>query len=158
MTVDINVDPALGLTHAVLVELLDIWRGHCDGDAIPPWPMFDPLEIPPSTLPHLYLIDGLETMPPRLRWRLLGTHTTQMLGRDNTGKFFDELYPPDDVRDMSAPVLEIMEMRAPLRLSGRSLFVGKDWIHYECIYLPYSGDDGGISMIVGGIVYEPMGT
>jgi len=158
MTVDITIDRTLNLKPVVLVELLEIWRSQRGTDVMPQWSVFDPLDIPAATLPHLYLIDVLETKPPRLRWRLLGTHTTEMLGRDNTGKYFDELYPPEDARDMAAPVFLIQEERVPLRLTGQSLFAGKDWIHYECLYLPYAGNTQSVAMIVGGIVYEITGT
>ncbi|MBT3370170.1 MAG: PAS domain-containing protein [Rhodospirillaceae bacterium] len=154
MTVDINIDPSLGLKQAILMELLEIWRGQCNGEVMPPWPDFDVLQIPAAMLPRLYLIDGLENNPPRPRWRLLGTHTTEVLERDNTGKYFDEIYSPKDTQDMSVPVLWVREQKAPLRLDGQTQFADKDWIHYECIYLPYAGESGDVAMVLGGIVYE----
>jgi hypothetical protein len=77
-----------------------------------------------------------------------------MLGRDNTGKFFDEVYPVEDAREMSVPVLWVLERKVPLRITGQSLFAGKDWIYYECIYLPYAKNGRNVAMILGGIVYE----
>jgi hypothetical protein len=41
-----------------------------------------------------------------------------------------------------------------LRLDGQTQFADKDWIHYECIYLPYAGESGDVAMVLGGIVYE----
>ena len=55
---------------------------------------------------------------------------------------------------MSVPVLWVREQKAPLRLDGQTQFADKDWIHYECIYLPYAGESGDVAMVLGGIVYE----
>lgn len=154
MSVDINIDPLLNLEHPVLVALLDIWRGHADDRAMPDFSAFDAVKIPPAILPHLYLIDDLENEEPRPRWRLLGTHTTTKLGRDNTGKHFDEIYSAEDARDMTIPVLWVMEKRAPARITGLTLYANKEWLRYECIYLPYSSDGEKVDLILGGVVYD----
>ena len=55
MTVDINIDPSLGLRQALVRELLEIGRGQCGGVVMPPWPLFDVLRIPAAIMPRLYL-------------------------------------------------------------------------------------------------------
>jgi len=55
MTVDMNIDPSLGLRQAVVRELLEIGRGQCGRVVMPPWPLFDVLRIPVAILPRLYL-------------------------------------------------------------------------------------------------------
>ncbi|MDA1099759.1 MAG: PAS domain-containing protein [Proteobacteria bacterium] len=154
MSIHINIDPLLDFQQPVLAELLGIWRGQANADVMPRWSVFDPVRIPPRILPHLYLIDGLDEKEPRPRWRLLGTHTTDTLGRDNTGKYFDEIYSAEDARDMSVPVLWVMEKRVPARITGRTRYADMDWLPFESIYLPYSGNSENVKRILGGVVYE----
>lgn len=153
MSIHIDIDPMLKFEQTILVELLEIWRGQAKADAMPDWSAFDPVKIPTRILPHLYLIDGLDEKLPRPRWRLLGTHTTNTLGRDNTGKYFDEVYSAEDARDMSVPVLWVMEKREPARITGLTLYADMDWLPFESIYLPYSGSGGTVNRILGGVVY-----
>jgi len=157
MEIDINIDPSLNLENAVLLELLEIWRAQSDGSSMPPWSSFDAAVIPARLLPHLYVIDGLIEKPPRPRWRLLGTHTTAALGRDNTGKYYDEIYSPENANEMSKPVFWVMDKAVPVRLTGLSVFARKDWLRYECVYLPYSDNGEHIDIILGGIVYGESG-
>ncbi len=153
MTVDLTIDPDLALENPILSDVLTLWRSQAGTTEIPPWTAFDPTQMPPRLLPHLYLIDGLSQDTPRPRWRLLGTHTTETLGRDNTGRYFDEVYSPEDAEAMSMPVLWVLRERRPLRIYGASLFANKEWLYYECIYLPYSTQNAKVGVILGAIVF-----
>jgi len=51
----VNIDPSLGLRQVVVRELLEIGRGQCGDVVMPPWLLFDVLQIPVAILPRLYL-------------------------------------------------------------------------------------------------------
>jgi len=87
--------------------------------AMPSRQDFDPLKLPVQLLPHIMLIDASGTMPIRLRWRLVGTYITERIGRDMTGRFWDEIYEDKVLREMSkAPLWAIEHRRRTHRGKG----------------------------------------
>lgn len=114
----------------------------------------DPLAMPKHLLPHLELIDVIAETELRFRWRLIGTHVTAAVGRDCTGRFFDELYLGDDFETVSQPFRWVAETARPLRWFGSSGFIGRDWQSYEGVYLPLSSDGVVVDMIFAGVHYD----
>jgi hypothetical protein len=74
--------------------LFAYWEALRRGRVAPEAGEIDPLQIPPSALPHVILVD-LEQWPLRARYRLVGTHSTEVAGWDYTGKYVDELDMPN---------------------------------------------------------------
>lgn len=71
--------------------LYDYWRSIHPGGGLPGRRHFDPVDIP-TLLSHLWMID-VAREPLRFRFRLLGTEIVKFTGRDDTGRWLDEVYP-----------------------------------------------------------------
>ena len=110
-----------------------------------------PAELP-ALLPHLFLID-IEPTPLRLRYRLLGTALTGAVGRDSTGRYCDEIYPPAAMARIEESYRWMMAARAPVRTHGRAIHHQLGFYDYEMLHLPPSPDDDRVTMVVGGLFF-----
>jgi hypothetical protein len=148
-----EIDPDLTIQSERLVEVADYWRMLRGARNMPTRGDVDPMQMPRHLLPHLELID-VERQPKfRLRWRLIGTQVTTAVGRDATGKYFDEIYIGEDFATVSEPFEWVAKNAKPLRWYGTSGFVSKEWQAYEGVYLPLSGDDKTVDVILGAVQY-----
>lgn len=145
-----DADLDLNIQAPVLRELLDYWQGLPHGDAFPGRADIVPSRIK-QILPFLMLVDAVGP-PPRFRWRLLGTAITQVMGRDNTGRWFDELYTPEVLARMIEIYSLAIERRCPVRYTGTFDLAGKDHISFESLHLPLADADGRIVMLMVGMV------
>lgn len=143
----VNIDPDLKFDEPALGELLAYWQGKRRGRPMPARGDIDPLDLP-GHMGHLCLID-VELAPRRLRYRLLGSVVTEALGRDMTGRYFDEIYADDALADANRALEWIIEQRAPLRSHGRVLYKDKSHYRYETLNLPLSEDGETVNMIFG---------
>lgn len=158
MSLNVEIDPDLGLKSHALVELLAYWRNLRAEGEMPSKDDVDPLNIPAPLWPYLELVEIHRGDSLRLRWRLIGTHVTEAVSRDATGSFFDEPYDQDDYETLAMPFRWVMEHSRPLRLFGASGFVNKAWNSYEGIYLPLSSDGTQVDTILGGVHYAAIST
>jgi hypothetical protein len=158
MSLNVEIDPDLGLESPMLVDLLAYWRGLRAGRRMPSKDDVDPLNIPAPLWPYLELVDVYLGAPPRLRWRLIGTHVTEAVSRDATGSYFEDLYGADDYQTLAMPFNWVIARGQPLRLFGSSSFVDKAWNNYEGIYLPLSDDGESVNTILGGVHYAAIST
>lgn len=149
-----DLDPKLAFQSERLVEVVDYWHAVRGDRPMPSRRHVDPLAIPGHLLPHLELIDVLHHPKLRFRWRLIGTHVTAAVGRDQTGRYFDEIYPGDDFATVSEPFKWVVDNAQPLRWFGTSAFIGRDWQAYEGVYLPLSDDATRVDMIFAGVQYD----
>lgn len=95
---------------------------------------FDPLAMR-DWLGHLYLADVIGA-GQRFRYRLVGTQIVRMLGRDVTGRHFDEIYGVQDYEEFVASFRWIVANRRPMRSHGRVRFAGKEFYDFEAIEVP----------------------
>ncbi len=134
-----------------LRQLHRYWDEKRAGRAMPQRPDIDPTEIP-TLLSHIALI-GVETDPRRLYYRLIGTHITQALGRDHTGKYFDEAFRGLMLEDITRVYDGVIVSRAPIRYSGKALYSKNEYRDYESVHLPLSQDGETVSVIMVGQEY-----
>lgn len=111
----------------------------------------DPIEIP-SLLPHVSLI-SVEHTPFRLFYRLIGTHITEAVGRDSTGRYFGEVYEGEILTNMVRRFSTVVQSKTPARFMARAIFAGKDYRHYETVHLPLSDDGQTVNMILAGVQF-----
>ncbi len=71
-----------------LAALFDYWELTRGARAMPRRRDIDPIDMPPTLLPLLELI---ELVGGRLRYRLVGTAMVDAMGRDATGRFLDQV-------------------------------------------------------------------
>lgn len=146
-------DPFLKVQHPLLKCLLSIYTGAKDGRHMPTRADLDPTNLPPAILPHLLLIDVLPGDPTRFKWRLIGTAITRVMGRDSTGKYWDELYDKDVLASLSQTSLWVVQNRMPLRTVTKAPVDGRDFQISENLELPLSEDGEAVSAILVAAMY-----
>jgi len=73
-----------------LIQFYDYWVSLCGERPMPSRKDVDPLQIAPSHLPNLMLID-VHHDPRRYRYRLVGTNVVEASGDNRTGRYFDDV-------------------------------------------------------------------
>jgi hypothetical protein len=108
---------------------------------------FDPLDLR-AHLGHLLLVD-VERAPLRFRYRLVGTTITEIIKRDVTGRYFEEIYTGRLLVDLIDAFSTVVETRAPLRIYSTTGHPRNDVYVYDCVLLPLSADGESVNMILG---------
>ena len=139
-TIEYELDPDLNIQHPLLRDGLKVWND-LRGDRPMPAPAdIDPLKLPVRLLPNIMLLD-IEYQPRRrYRWRLIGTYITETLGRDSTGRYWDEIYDSRAMHELCQGPTWVIENRRPLRNLGTAHFVNKTYLKIESVDMPLSTD------------------
>lgn len=145
-----QADYSVDLSSPVLRDLLGYWRSLTADARIPTRADVDPQAMRPW-LPHVMLVD-VQFAPRRFRWRLIGTHVTQTLGRDVTGRWFDELYDPPILTGMCEAYSHSVDRRAPVRFTGRADFAHKTHVAFESLHMPLVDAGDRVNMLLAGAV------
>lgn len=138
-------DPDIALENADLKALLTYWNSKRAGREMPTRDDIDPLDLG-YVLANILMVD-VQHQPLRFRWRLIGTEITAVLGRDRTGRWFDEVYEGATLDGFNAALELSVRTRRPMRFVGDGDFAQRDYLAYESIQLPLS-DDGELVNIV----------
>lgn len=117
----------------VLNSLFSYWKSKRIGTKPPDRRDIDPVDIPPSILPHLALIEMVER--DRFKLRLVGTEVVRQYGRDNTGRFIDEYLSGDYLAYLTSLYNEVREKRLPI-LSESIFRHSEHHIHTTRLILP----------------------
>ena len=112
----------------------------------------DPLDVP-ALLPFICLIDVIDS-PRDFRFRLAGTHLTERIGMELTGRRIGEVFPPAFRAEVHYHWNSCIERRAPLAGSGKLWVPGREHVGWEGIVLPLSPDNDGVNMLLGGGVIK----
>lgn len=139
-------DLELDVQNPGLQTLLDYWQEKRGDRPMPARADIDPLEFR-GVLPQV-LIAEVHHAPLRFRWRLIGTDVTKTLGRDQTGKWFADIYRGDVLTAFNAALELSVVMRRPIRFVGRGGFVAKEHMDYEGVHMPLSDDGETVNMIL----------
>src|SRR5262245_23618100 len=130
------VDPGLAFVDPRLAKLAALWREHAQGERIPERGAFGPDALHAlGVLPNVMLVEVVDG-GARFRYRLVGTEITTTVGRDATGKFFDELYTPRTLKNRTESLRWVLRERRPLRTTDRLDVKGKEHIGYEALVAP----------------------
>ncbi|MBK8157713.1 MAG: PAS domain-containing protein [Rhodospirillaceae bacterium] len=89
-------------------------------------------------LGHLAIVD-IERNPFRLRYRLVGTRLTELLGHELTGRYVDELYSRRVRREATEAYRSVIEARRPHYRHARFWLVLKT-VGYHRLILPFTRD------------------
>ncbi len=143
-----SLDPTLACENRVVKSTLSCWRSICGDREMPSRSEIGPTILPPFLLPHLILIDVERNPEPRFRWRLIGTYIVDRLGRDSTGKYWDEIYDVAVYNELSKGVSWVLQHRRPVRTIGFAPVEGKKHLSTESIVLPLSTNGNDIDIIM----------
>ncbi|MEC9346739.1 MAG: PAS domain-containing protein [Pseudomonadota bacterium] len=155
--ISFELDPALDFQAPLLRAGHDYWNRIRDGRDVPLRRSVDPLTMPPGLLSHVLLIDVVQAPKLRFRWRLIGTHVTEALGRDMTGAWWDDIYRPDVIAALSTGPLEALRTGRPVRTLGRAPLDSHSFMSSENMDAPLSSDGSAIDMIMVVTLFEGMG-
>jgi len=151
----VDLDPDLNCRDATLLAVYRYWLDKCGDRTFPSRADIDPTDLAPH-LGNLVLID-VERTPMRLRYRLIGTRITQVMNRDSTGKYYDEIYPEPLLRQIYASFQWMIDHYRPLRTFGEAFYPDRNFYHYEILNLPLAANGRDIDMVLGGLVFHPAG-
>lgn len=147
-TIDYQLDPDLNLRHPLLREGLRIWNDLRGARPMPAPADIDPLKFPARLLPHIALLD-IEYRPARrFRWRLIGTYVTKTLGRDSTGRYWDEIYDDHAMNAIATGPTWVIENRRPIRNLGSAHYADKTYLRSESVDMPLSSDGDVIDRLL----------
>lgn len=147
----VNIDDDLVCTDPAARELLAYWEGKKAGRRLPSRKDIDPFEIK-GLLRNVLLID-VEHDPLRLKYRLIGTGITTAMGRDSTGKYYDEIYSKKLLSGIYASFEWMFQNYRPLRTHGEAFYPDRNFYKYETLNLPLSSDGETINMILAGLYF-----
>jgi hypothetical protein len=142
----VSLDPALAFARPELKDLLDFWQSKRRGHPMPARADFDPLDLR-AHLGHLMLVD-VERARLRFRYRLVGTKITEIIKRDVTGRYFEEIYTGRLLVDLIGAFSKVVATRAPLRIYSTTGHPRNDVYLYDCVLLPLSADGESVTMIL----------
>lgn len=130
-----------------LHEVLRYWSAKRGDRPMPSRRDIDPLELGPTVLPHLMLVDVEEG--PRFRYRLFGTAVTGAFGMDATGHYIDAIMV-GKYRDFLLGLYnDLLTMKKPV-YSTSIYGVRRDtkmWT--QRLMLPLSTDGDAVDMVLG---------
>lgn len=143
-----SIDSELEFESSVLSRGHAVWSALKYDQGLPKPDDIDPLEFPVDLLPHIQLLDVEHEPRLRFRWRLIGTHVTESLGRDSTGKYWDEYYDPKAYSVLTTGALWVLENRKPIRVVGRAQYTEEEVIKSESVDMPLSYDGKKVDRII----------
>ncbi len=146
-----TLDEYLVFASKELPRLIALWESKCRGDRLPARADFEADEL--MRMGGFIALIDVQQEPERFRFRLIGTGITEMLGRDSTGLYLDELYDADKYDIAVEGYRYCIAHRRPARARGRMVHANMDLVHFESVDLPLAGDGRTVDMIMKGAHY-----
>lgn len=108
----------------------------------------DPIDLGPSLLPHLGLMDIVDG-GARVRYRLLGTNIVERWGRDPTGRFMDEVMSGTYGAYIHSLYRTLVQACAPVFSESLFRWDAEGYLRARRLYLPltHGGTDVAIALI-----------
>jgi hypothetical protein len=142
--------------HPVVRGVYEYWLSLYSEGRLPGRQHVDPCVIP-HLLPHVFLVD-IEGPPQRFRYRLVGTAYVDLMGRDLTGCYFDDVHPGFE-GEVRRHYIDAIEQRRPVYRKGQVMFAleAQRFLGMERIIVPLARNGTDVDMILGSIVYTHNG-
>lgn len=132
----------------ILPELIAFWEAARPGPLLPGRAAFDAVDLL-RFKGHISLVE-IERNPQRFRFRLVGTAITEMLGRDSTGLYLDQLYSAETYDLAVAGYRYCVDTGLPAKASGQMVHANKEYVQFESVDLPLATDGTTVDMILKG--------
>lgn len=139
---------SLQIQSGIIREGVAEWDRLRAGRAQPLRSDIDPLTLPRRLLPYILLIDVTDHDLPDFRWRLIGTHITEVMQRDSTGSDWRALYDEADFAKVSLGPRYVLETGVPCRTLTRAPTDNRQFLSIESVDLPLSTDGQRTDMIM----------
>jgi hypothetical protein len=130
----------------------EYWLSKCAGTRLPRRADIRAKEIP-RLLPYVFLVDVVRARgdPPAFRFRLVGTQIITWAGRDHTGAMIDEPSYGPNWRQVHEIYAGVVATREPAYSEYSAPWQGREFLTYERIIAPLSGDGETIDMLFGAL-------
>ena len=137
--------------------LFDYWLDRLADGQLPSRADIDPIDFP-HLLGRINLIEVLHTQPRmRFRYRLWGTKIADLIGRDYTGRFIEDLMLPTDYRRISGALTETVESHRPHFWQVPIPFIGRDFGSYRRLLLPLASDGETVDLLMALLIEDDSG-
>lgn len=107
----------------------------------------DPIEIR-DLLPHIFMFDVLRH-PTDFKMRLHGTHLAEVMGRDNTGDFFQKMYQGDHAKKLWDIYCDVANDFSVIYSQHSAAWMAKDYVYYERLLMPLSDNGKDVDILLG---------
>jgi hypothetical protein len=141
-----TLDSSLRFESTELVAALGLWESKRIGNELPARSDFSHDDFR-QFMGNIVLVD-VETDPRRYRYRLIGSNVTELVERDMTGRYLDDIYGEPDFRKVVHSFSTIMENRQPIRGYSDVSHARKGHIHVEVLDAPLASDGVNTDMII----------
>jgi hypothetical protein len=167
MVVRVRICEVSDIDSPILREVLAYWTTKRTEQPLPARSNFDPLVEVPRLVPHLMLAE-YHSIPPRFRFRVVGTSVVDCMGEDRTGKWVDADQARTDkmaTDKMGADQIGTNQIARLLSSSveqngptyGHASFQTPNglWVTCRWLNLPMASDGVIIDRILGSMVQVP---
>lgn len=153
---DMWEDPDVLQQSASLKTLFDFWQRLRTGTALPARADF----LPEHLRPWLGLVSLADVAhePRRFRWRNIATGVTERLGRDMSGRWFDEVYEGPTLATFVAAYSLAVDRREPVGFGARYRYLDKQHLSTRMLHLPLASNGRDVDMILIGNDYSGSGS
>jgi hypothetical protein len=140
------------IVHPSLQRLYQYWVDKRGVRSMPARADLDPLDIR-FAMGNVILVDVIEGEPLQFRIRLHGTHLSERVRFDLTGKMLDEM-PQAEFRELTRQsFIKVATTRQPLHAKTDRV-LDKRRRSYETVILPLSSDGERVDRILCGLFYD----
>jgi hypothetical protein len=136
-------------------DLLEIWRElAAEAGGIPRRKDLTPQKLR-AHLKDVGIYERLHDANGHMRYRarVMGARFGAVLG-NFTGRYFDEVVPPNFLKRWYAAPDAVLAEKAPLRFVSRSETSGKGFMTGEYLMCPLLGDDGAVNTVLSSAIFE----
>lgn len=138
--------------------LYELWRAACRPGQLPSRSDFDPTDLPPRLLAQVLLFDCVQAAQGwRFRFRVAGTAFTDLTGIEATGRFLDEIAPPERTRPVQTALEAIVDKGRPFYLESRLTLANRDFVRVRRLGLPLAQDGINVDMVLAIFAAMPRG-
>ena len=149
----VRLDATLAFDRPELKTLLEIWDALRKDRRMPSRADLNLFHLK-AHMGHLFLVD-VQRDPLRFRYRLVGTKITDIVHRDVTGRYFEDIYTGRLLQSMIEVQSWVVNERAPLRIYSRTGHPDNKLYVYDGLLLPLSADGETVNMVLGELLFTP---
>jgi hypothetical protein len=136
-----------------LRSLYDYWHAlGVAADGLPPVQAFDPLQLP-KLLPNLWILEVAQDTH-RLRMRLAGENINVIYRRNLGGRYFNDVFQPEEVALLVERYTRALNEPAILRAAGAIYAAAGRLSQGERLALPMLGRSGLTDTMLGATYYD----
>ncbi|HVJ55855.1 MAG TPA: PAS domain-containing protein [Aliidongia sp.] len=129
----------------------DFWKSRRLEGALPLKSSIDPVEMPRSILPNLFLHEW--EGPGKFRCRLAGTEICRVTRRNPTGLYLHEQVSPEASESRLDLFKEVIDRATPAVYGGRISTDPRNGIQFKRLLLPVSRDGSRADFIFGMLIF-----